>query len=113
MEYLDKITPDYKFKSDIEEIFDLVRIEDIDEVNFSQNVTREKIVSTDGAATYMSNVIDNFSEEEYKKFIQYHLITCERMDLIGASNHIVDILKVKLIFKENCNANFLLYGSQY
>ena len=94
MEYLDKITPDYKFKSDIEEIFDLVRIEDIDEVNFSQNVTREKIVATDGAATYMSNVIDNFSEEEYKKFIQYHLITCERMDLIGASIHIVDIFKV-------------------
>ena len=95
MEYLDKITQDYKFKSNIEEIFDLVRIEDIDEVNSGQNVIREKLIATDGAATYMNNIIENLSEEEYKIFIKYHLATCERSDLIGASNHVVDILKVK------------------
>lgn len=95
MEYLDKITQDYKFKSNIEEIFDLVRIEDIDEVNSGQNVIREKLIATDGAATYMNNIIENLSEEEYKIFIKYHLATCERSDLIGVSNHVVDILKVK------------------
>jgi hypothetical protein len=73
----------------------LVRIEDIDEVNSGQNVIREKLIATDGAATYMNNIIENLSEEEYKIFIKYHLATCERSDLIGASNHVVDILKAK------------------
>ncbi|MCI8563861.1 MAG: SAM-dependent methyltransferase, partial [Lachnospiraceae bacterium] len=29
----------------------------------------------------------------YQLFIQYHLATCERQDLIGASAHTVDILR--------------------
>ena len=93
-EYSEKITNDYRFKSNVDEIFDLVRLEDIDEINKCQNVTRVKIVATDGAATYMRQVIENLSQEEYKKFIDYHLSTCERAELIGASNHALDILKV-------------------
>ena len=32
------------------------------------------------------------TEEEFDAFLQYHLATCERMDLMGASGHTVDIL---------------------
>ena len=30
--------------------------------------------------------------EKFDAFLQYHLATCERMDLMGASGHTVDIL---------------------
>ena len=33
-------------------------------------------------------------EEEFDMFVQYHLSTCERADLMGASAHTVDILRV-------------------
>ena len=33
------------------------------------------------------------SDEEFELFIQYHMSTCERMDLIGAGAHTLDILK--------------------
>ena len=32
------------------------------------------------------------TEEEFEHFLTYHLATCERMDLMGASGHTVDIL---------------------
>lgn len=30
--------------------------------------------------------------DEYQKYLEYHFSICEREDLIGASNHVVDIL---------------------
>ena len=41
-----------------------------------------------------------FSEEEFNEFIKYHLSTCERKDILGASAHTLDILK-KNQFKTN------------
>jgi ubiquinone/menaquinone biosynthesis C-methylase UbiE len=93
-EYQDKITESFKCKSYVEEIFDLVRIEEIDEINASQCVMREKLIATDGAATYMREALAKLPEDEYEMFIDYHLKTCDRMDLIGASNHVLDILRV-------------------
>ena len=33
------------------------------------------------------------NEDEFEQFIAYHMATCERMDLMGASGHTVDILR--------------------
>ena len=32
-------------------------------------------------------------DETFELFMQYHLSTCERLDMIGASSHTLDILR--------------------
>ena len=34
-----------------------------------------------------------FDKETFKKWLSYHFVTCERQDLIGATNHALDILR--------------------
>jgi hypothetical protein len=41
----------------------------------------------------MRPVINAMSEEEFAWFIKYHLATCERLDLVGYSNHTLDIFR--------------------
>lgn len=89
----EKLTEDFRFKSDPSEIFDLVRVEDIVKLTKQFPVKRENLVATDGAATYMSETLEDMTEKEYEYFLQFHFSTCERQDLIGASNHSLDILK--------------------
>lgn len=88
------LTGDWHCKSEPKEIFELVRTEDIDLLNSKVPVKREKLVATDGATHYMSDVIDKMDEYTFSKWMEYHFATCEREDLIGASNHTLDILKV-------------------
>ena len=42
----------------------------------------------------MRQALNAMDEEEFQYFIQYHLSTCERQDMIGAAAHTLDILKV-------------------
>ena len=39
--------------------------------------------------------LDLNGNEEFEEFISYHLKTCERKDLLGASAHNLDIVRVK------------------
>ncbi len=89
----EKLTEDFRFKSDPSEIFELVRTEDIIELTKPFPVKRENLIATDGAATYMPEMMENMTEQEYEYFLQFHFSTCERQDLLGASNHTLDILK--------------------
>ena len=86
------ITDDWHCVSEEKDIFDLVRIEDIDEYNKESVLTRIKIIATDGAAHYLKDYLEQMDLETFKQWVNYHLSTCERMDLIGASNHTLDIL---------------------
>jgi SAM-dependent methyltransferase len=74
-------------------LYSFVRIEDIDALNASAGLSRIKLVAADGAANYIRPVLNSLSEEEFRHFTEYHLATCERPDLIGASGHTIDILK--------------------
>ena len=72
-----------------------MRIEDINKLNEAANLFRIKIISPDGPANYMRMYLNSLSEEEFELFMQYHMATCERQDLIGAGAHTLDILKVQ------------------
>lgn len=87
------LTEDYHVKPYSNELYDLMRIEDIDKVNAEVGLRREKIVAADGAANYLRPVLNVLTEEEFADFIDYHLATCERMDMMGASGHTIDILR--------------------
>ena len=89
------LTDDWHCKSEPKEIFELVRTEDISLLNSKFPLDRIKLVATDGAAHYLSGLIDEMDQYTFAKWMEYHLATCERQDLIGASNHTLDILKVR------------------
>lgn len=50
-------------------------------------------MAADGATNYMRECIDDMDDDTFAVWMKYHLATCERMDLIGATNHSLDILK--------------------
>ncbi len=90
---LNMLTPDWHCISEPKDLFELVRTEDIAELDGALPVERIKLVATDGATNYMREYIDNMDEETFAKWVEYHLATCERQDIIGASHHTLDILR--------------------
>lgn len=89
------ITEDFHCLSKPEDLFAMVRTEEIDTLIKDQGVQREYLIATDGATNYMREVIDQMDDELYQLYIKYHLTTCHRQDLIGATHHSLDILKKK------------------
>lgn len=89
----DRLTEDFHSSAEAKDLYDYVRIEDIDALNEAAGLKRIQIISPDGPANYMRPVLNAMDEETFSLFIQYHLATCERADLIGAGAHTVDILR--------------------
>lgn len=75
------------------ELYSMVRLEDIAALNTEVQLERVKIIAADGAANYIRPFLNALTEEEFSHFVEYHLSTCERADLMGASGHTVDILR--------------------
>ncbi len=76
-----------------EDLYDYMRLEDIATVNAAAAVERLQIVSADGPANYMRQILNAMDEETFELFMQYHLSTCERPELLGAAAHTLDILR--------------------
>ncbi len=89
-----KLTEDFHCVSEAEDLYDYVRIEDINQLNETAEVKRLKIISADGAANYIRQTLNQLDEEEFELFIKYHLSVCERRELMGAGAHTVDILRI-------------------
>lgn len=89
-----RLDKDFHCVSGEEELYDYVRLEDIARLNKAAGLTRIKIIAADGPADYLRPILKAMDEEEFQAFIRYHLSTCERMELMGASAHTVDILRV-------------------
>lgn len=90
-----RFTEDFHTVSEPKDLYDYVRIEDIDALNEKAGLERIKILSPDGPANYMRPFLNQLSDEEFEIFVQYQMVTCERPDLIGAGAHTVDILRKK------------------
>lgn len=74
-------------------LYSMERLEDIREYSDRCGLSRVLTIAADGAANYMRRSLNALEEEEFQYFIQYHMATCERPELLGASAHIVDILQ--------------------
>lgn len=90
-----KVSDTFRVIPSKDDLYDYVRLEDIDEINRSASVERLQIISADGPANYMRQILNAMDDETYELFIQYHLATCERPELLGACEHTVDILRKK------------------
>ena len=87
----DKLDETYHI-DDPDALFFQSRIEDIDELNSLSGLKLVKRFASDGPSDYMRSTINNMDDETFEAFIDFHLKTCERKELLGASSHVVDIL---------------------
>lgn len=83
----------FRVNPSTEDLYDYVRLEDIDAVNAHVGMKRVQIIAPDGAADYMRQTLNAMDEETFDLFISYQMSICERPELLGASSHTVDILE--------------------
>lgn len=86
---------DFHIQTQEGELYDYVRLEDINRLNEIVGLERVTIFSPDGAADYMRTRLNQMSEETFSRFIEYQKCISERQDLIGAGSHVVDVLRCK------------------
>ena len=75
------------------DLFELHRKEDIDALRSHFPVTQLHFLATDGYANHMRQTMSEMDEDTFRLFMQYHFATCERPDMIGYSNHTLDIFR--------------------
>ena len=75
------------------DLYSMVRLEDINELKDTLNLKRVKIISQDGPSDYIRPILNKMDDEIFNIYLKYHLSTCERPELLGASSHVLDILK--------------------
>ena len=90
---MDIIDDNYHIRPKETDLYSYVRIEDIDYYKDSCNLKRVKILSQDGPTEYIRPIINKMDDKTFKLFIDYHLSTCERYELLGSGRHVLDILK--------------------
>lgn len=87
------VDADYHLHVQEGELYDYVRLEDIDRLNAQAGLQRVTIFSPDGAADYMRTRLNQMSDETFAYFMEYQKRISERPDLIGAGSHVVDVVK--------------------
>lgn len=88
-----KIDKNFKITPKDNDLYSMVRLEDINHYKDILNLKRIKILSQDGATDYLRQTINKMDEETFNIYYKYHLSICEREELLGASSHILDILQ--------------------
>lgn len=86
------VDSDFHIRAASDELYDYVRMEDVDRLNGMAGLERITVFSPDGAADYMRTRLNRMSDATFARFIEYQKCISERPDLIGAGSHIVDVL---------------------
>lgn len=87
------VTEDFKTVSSEKELYSYLRLDDINELNKKAGLERIKIIAADGPSDYMRRELNAMDEETFELFVKYQLANAERIELLGASSHTVDVLK--------------------
>ena len=86
-------TDTFALASTPREIFALYRKEDIDALMADFNVKRLHYVGADMLTHFISNAVDEMDEATFASYMRYHFCICERADMVGATNHILDVFR--------------------
>lgn len=89
-----ELTEDFQIRHNEKELYDYARLEQIEAWNAAAGLARIQMIAPDGAADYIRPVLNAMDEETFAYFLDYQLKNCERTELLGASSHTVDILRV-------------------
>ncbi len=88
------INKDYKAINKEEYVFYMSYLDEVKELlNNHKEAEPIHYIATDGLGRLIADTLNNADEETYKHYVNYHLSTCERQDLIGYSGHILTITK--------------------
>ena len=82
----------YHIQADADELYDYVRLDDIDRLDREAGLKRVTIFSPDGPSDYMRTRLNQMSDETFAHFIDYQIQVSERPDLMGAGSHVVDVV---------------------
>ncbi len=88
-----KLGQDFQINNVEDDLYSYVRLEEINSLASQSQMQRHKIIGVDGATDYIRPTLNKLTDEEFKIFIDYQLSICERPELLGASSHVLDILK--------------------
>ena len=77
------------------EVFTCFYIEDFKKLFDKTNTQYITNVATDGIAYTMREWLEQLSEKDYEDFLNWHFMTCERLDQQGYSSHLLYICKKK------------------
>lgn len=92
--YLALINPDtFKLDSTPEEVFVLYRREDIDGLMKSFDTERLHYIGTDMLTRFISEAVDAMDDEMFGMYMKHHFCVCERPDMVGATDHMLDIFR--------------------
>ena len=83
----------WKVEKKEEEIFASYRIDEFDKLISGFYVQKIETIAADGIAPQMQDFVNNFDEEEFKLYVDYHLKNCMRRELLGYSSHILEIIE--------------------
>lgn len=83
----------FKLSSIPEDVFQLYRREDIDSLMRGFPCKRLHYVGTDMLTHMMRACVDGMDDATFALYMQYHLHICERPDMVGITNHILDIFR--------------------
>lgn len=81
------ITKDFHCVGTPEMLFEMTTIEEINQLMAPFPIDKLHMVATDGMTNHFRSEIDSAADDLYQAWLSYHFHTCERMDLIGFSNH--------------------------
>lgn len=76
-----------------QDLYSYVRMDEINKLDQKAGLSRVKIIGVDGPTDYIRPIINKLSDEEFEMYKKYVLLISERKELLGASSHILDILK--------------------
>ena len=82
---------DYIIKNDPNAVFYVSTVQEFKNKMRNYNVKFLNNVATDGIASVINSDLEYLDDEEFEEWINYHLATCERKDLIGYSSHVLFI----------------------
>ena len=86
---------EYRYKDKPEEKFTGFYVEEFDKMMEKFNVEHITNVASNGISLIFKEIINELSDEEFERWLDYHLKTCERKDIQGYSTHMLYIAKKK------------------
>jgi len=76
-----------------ENIFELVRKDDIDRLMTSFKVERLHYVATDMISRFIRESITDMDDTTFDLYLRFHYAVCERPDMVGMTHHSLDIFR--------------------
>lgn len=95
LDYIDKglIDDNFHAYSSPNGIFELYRKSDIDKLTENYNVTRLHFIGVDMLSYLYSNKLNLLNKKEFEEYMKFLSVICEREDLVGFSQHMLDVFR--------------------